>query len=152
MSFSLRIEHGDLALEGTQLAKVEGAQKLQQDLSVAILTPLGFDELHPLFGSILVENLIDNGIVDIIGTQNFRRAATLVNAELRRLCRNYQEQQINRNQSDVIRFGRHTLTPDEILVSVKNVAFKQAEDHLICELSLEIGTETVSIPVPIPNS
>ena len=152
MSFSLKIEHGDLFLEGTQLAKVEGAQKLQQDLAVAIMTPLGFDELHPLFGSILVENLIDNGIVDIIGSKNFRRAATLVNAELRRLCRNYQEQQIKRNENDVIRFGRYTLTPNEILVTVRNIVFKQAEDHLICELQLEIGSETVSIPVPIPNS
>jgi hypothetical protein len=152
MSFSLRIEHGDLALNGTELGKVEGADKLQQDLAVAILTPLGFEELHPLFGSILVENLIDNGIVDILGTNNFRRAATLVNAELRRLCRNYQEQQLKRNENDAIRFGRYTLTPNEILVSVKNIVFKQAEDHLICELQLEIGTETVSIPVPIPNS
>ncbi len=152
MSFSLRIENGDLALFGTELAKVEGADKLQQDLAVAILTPLGFDELHPLFGSILVENLVDQGIVDLIGTNNFRRAATLVNAELRRLCRNYQEQQINRNENDVVKFGRYTLTPNEILVAVKNVIFKQSEDHLLCELQLEIGTNSVTIPIPIPNS
>src|ERR1700757_2865698 len=121
MSFSLRLEHGDLQLEGNHYATVEGSEKLQQDLVCAILTPYGFDEWHPLFGSILVENLHNEGILELIGTKNFRRAATLVNAELRRLCRNYQEQQIKRNESDAIKFGRYTLTPNEILVAVRGI-------------------------------
>lgn len=151
MSFSLKIEHGDLGIEGTELAKVEGANKLQQDLACAILTPIGFDELHPLFGSILVENLLNNGILDLIGTKNFPRAATLVNSELRRICRNYQQEQIERNERDAIEFGKHTLTPNEILVAVRAINFAQEETHLRCELVLEIGNEEFAVEVPLSS-
>jgi hypothetical protein len=125
------------------------AAKLQQDLKCAILTPLGFDELHPEFGSTLEDNLINPDIPGIFGEKDFSRIATVVNAELVRICQNYQAQQIARNESDASRFGRFTLTPGEILLRIVDLSFVQAQDHLICTLTLEIGNDTLELNIPV---
>lgn len=148
MSFSLQLKNGDLGLSGTSLGTVIDAAKLQQDLSCAILTPLGFETLHPEFGSILEENLI-NPETQIIGTGQWKRAAALVRSELLRICQNYQQQQIARNERDGIRFGKPTLTPGEILLRVVSIDFAQSEDHLLCKLKLEIGNDSIELNVPI---
>jgi len=124
------------------------AAKLQQDLVCCILTPLGFEVLHPDFGSVLEENLI-NPEVQIIGTQQWKRAAALVRSELLRICQNYQQQQIARNERDGIQFGKTTLTPGEILLRVVSINFTQSEDHLLCNLTLEIGNDSLEVHVPI---
>ena len=151
MSFSLKLEHGDLALSNNSYATVTGSDKLQQDLVCAILTPLGFDELHPEFGSTLIENLLDANEPGILGTRNFSQAASLVHAEIARICKNYQAQQVHRAEEDATRFGRQTLEPHEILVALKGIDFTQAEDKLICVVKLEIGNETVTLRVPMPE-
>ena len=148
MSFSLELKNGDIGLSGTSLGVVTDAAKLQQDLVCCILTPLGFMNLHPDFGSILEENLI-NPETQIIGTQQWKRAAALVRSELLRICQNYQQQQIARNEQDGIRFGKPTLTPGEILLRVISIDFVQSEDHLLCKLKLEIGNDTIETNVPI---
>ena len=110
MSFSLLLKNGDLGLSGTSLGTVVNAAKLQQDLVSAILTPLGFEELHPEFGSILEDDLI-NPEIQIIGSKDFQHAAALVRSELIRLCQNYQAQQIARNENDAIKFGKPDTHP-----------------------------------------
>ena len=148
MSFSLELKNGDLGLSGTSFGTVVDAAKLQQDLTSAILTPLGFEELHPQFGSILEEDLI-NPEVQIIGSRDFQHAAALIRSELTRLCQNYQAQQIARNEADAIKFGKPTLTPGEILLQVLGIKFVQAEDHLLCTLTLEIGNDTLEVSIPV---
>lgn len=148
MSFSLELKNGDLGLSGTSFGTVINAAKLQQDLVSAILTPLGFEALHPEFGSILEEDLI-NPEVQIIGSKDFHHAAALIRSELIRLCQNYQVQQIARNEDDAIKFGKPTLTPGEVLLRVVNIKFVQAEDHLLCTLVLEIGNDTIELNIPI---
>lgn len=148
MSFSLEIKNGDLGLSGTSLGTVVNAAKLQQDLVCAILTPLGFEELHPEFGSILEEDLI-NPETTVIGTRDFEHTAALVRSELLRICQNYQAQQIARNEDDAIKFGKPTLTPGEILLRVVSVNFQAAEDHLLCNLTLEVGTDTLEVSIPV---
>lgn len=148
MSFSLELKNGDLGLSGTSLGTVVDAAKLQQDLVSAILTPLGFEGLHPGFGSILEEDLI-NPEVTIIGSRDFQHAAALVRAELVRICQNYQAQQIARNEDDAVKFGRPTLTPGEVLLNVLGIAFAQAEDHLLCSLKLEIGNDNIELHIPV---
>lgn len=148
MSFSLLLQNGDLGLSGTSLGTVVNAAKLQQDLTNAILTPLGFEELHPEFGSILEDDLI-NPEIQIIGSRDFQHAAALVRSELTRLCQNYQAQQIARNENDAIKFGKPTLTPGEILLNVLGVTFVQAEDHLLCTLKLEIGNDSIELHIPV---
>ncbi len=148
MSFSLELKNGDLGLSGTSLGTVVNAAKLQQDLVCALLTPLGFEELHPNFGSILEEDLI-NPEVTIFGSTDFNHAAAIVRSELVRICQNYQAQQIARNENDGIKFGKPTLTPGEILLKVLAINFQQSEDHLLCNLVLEIGNDTIEISVPV---
>lgn len=148
MSFSLELKNGDLGLSGTSFGTVVNAAKLQQDLTSAILTPLGFEELYPEFGSILEDDLI-NPEVQIIGSRDFHHAAALIRSELIRLCQNYQVQQIARNEDDAIKFGKPTLTPGEILLNVIDVRFVQAEDHLLCTLVLEIGNDTIELNIPV---
>lgn len=148
MSFSLELKNGDLGLSGTSLGTVVNAAKLQQDLVSAILTPLGFEELHPGFGSILEDDLI-NPEVQIIGSRDFHHAAALIRSELVRLCQNYQAQQIARNEDDAIKFGKPTLTPGEILLRVVDIKFVQSEDHLLCTLVLEIGNDTIELNIPV---
>lgn len=148
MSFSLELKNGDLGLSGTSLGTVVDAAKLQQDLVCAILTPLGFEELYPEFGSILEEDLI-NPETTIIGTRDFNHAAAVVRSELLRICQNYQAQQIARNENDAIKFGKPTLTPAETLLRVISVNFAAAEDHLLCQLALEIGNDTLEINIPV---
>lgn len=143
MSFSLMIQHGDLALSGTSLGTVIDAAKLQQDLSCTILTPLGSDEMHPLFGSTLDE------LSGVYGEQDWNYAATVVRSELLRICQNYQSQQIARNELDGTRFGRFTLSPGEILLKVNSTNFIQSENRLLCILNLEIGNENLEIKVPV---
>ncbi len=148
MSFSLELKNGDLGLSGTSFGTVVNAAKLQQDLTSAILTPLGFEELYPEFGSILEDDLI-NPEVQIIGSRDFHHAAALIRSELIRLCQNYQVQQIARNEDDAIKFGKPTLTPGEILLNVIDVRFVQAEDHLLCTLVLEIDNDTIELNIPV---
>ena len=150
MSFSLELKNGDLGLSGTSLGTVVNAAKLQQDLVCSILTPLGFEELHPEFGSILEEDLI-NPETTVIGTKDFNHAAAVVRSELLRICQNYQAQQIARNEDDAIKFGKPTLTPEEILLRVVSINFVSAEDHLLCNLTLEIGTDTLEISIPVSS-
>lgn len=148
MSFSLELKNGDLGLSGTSFGTVVDAAKLQQDLVSAILTPLGFEELHPEFGSILEDDLIDPEVT-IIGSRDFKHASAVIRSELIRLCQNYQAQQIARNEDDGVKFGKPTLTPGEILLRVVNVTFVQSEDHLLCVLELEIGNDTITLNIPV---
>jgi len=148
MSFSLELKNGDLGLSGTSFGTVVNAAKLQQDLVCAILTPLGFEENHPEFGSILEEDLI-NPETTVIGTKDFNHAAAVVRSELLRICQNYQAQQIARNENDAIKFGKATLTPGEILLRAVGVNFAAAEDHLMCNLALEIGNDTLELNIPV---
>lgn len=149
MSFSLQLQNGDLALSGTSLGTVVDAAKLQQDLICAIMTPLGFDESHPSFGSTLEDNILNPEVPGILGERNWKHVATMVQAELLRICQNYQAQQIARNERDASQFGRFTLSPGEILVKVRGITFVQAEDHLLCTLTLEIGSQSFEIKLPI---
>jgi hypothetical protein len=148
MSFSLQLKNGDLALSGTSFGTVTDAAKLQQDLTCCILTPLSYEEIHPEFGSTLEENLT-NPSAEILGTKNWSHAASIIRSELTRICQNYQAQQIARNEDDSIKFGRPTLTPNEILLRIVGIDFTQAEDHLLCRLTLEIGTDTLELNIPL---
>jgi phage baseplate assembly protein W len=145
MSISLRLQHGDLALEGNSLASVSGGQKLLQDLRCTILTPQGSVEPHSEYGSILNDEISTN----IIGAPNNSRAAVAIQAEVNRVCGNYQKQQIARNQADASTYGRLTVTPDETLLKIKEIEATPIEDKMIVAVTIETGNEEIKIVVPI---
>lgn len=82
MTFSLKVANGDLVAEGSQLGIVHGQTKLQQDLTLWMLTRLGSNRMHPGFGSALQTFI--GGIVNI-NTQ------TNTYNEVLRTLKNYQE-------------------------------------------------------------
>lgn len=81
MTYSLRLSNGDLAVVGSACAIVYGKAKLQQDITLWMLSRYGSISAHPTFGSAL-----QNFIGGIIGP------ATQANCynEILRVLNNYQ--------------------------------------------------------------
>lgn len=153
MSFSLLIEHGDLILEGTSLATVSGTRKMTQDIGCEILTPMGTDEAHPDFGSLLEGGINPEGnyVEGVIGDVDWNRVGLVVQAEIQRITNEYQRQQISRNQEDGAVYGKPTITPDELLVSVDNIELTQAEDNLLVVITITTGRGSLKLNVPVAS-
>lgn len=77
----LALIHGDLMIgtDGSYLM-VTGAQRIQQDLTLALSDLYGTDRFHPSWGSILPQYL---------GNINSASMQTLVKAEVNRVLQNY---------------------------------------------------------------
>lgn len=151
MTWSLQLRAGDLAIGGSSFGAVTGSNKLVQDLRCAILERMGTDEDHPWFGS-----LIDGGRLNgteqasIIATDDWSVAVLAVESEIRRIVDQYQKQQIIRNDRDRTTYGRPTLVPGELLMGISNIQFFQAQDNLLCRVTIVTGADTeLAIPVPL---
>lgn len=142
MSWSLQLRAGDLVVGGASFGTVSGSQKLVQDLRCAILERMGTDEAHPWFGS-----LIDGGRLNgedqpsIIATDDWDVAVLSVESEIRRIVDQYQKTQIIRSEEDRSRYGKPTLTPDEILMGISGMQFFQAQDNLLVRVTLTTGAD-----------
>lgn len=84
MSYTLKLESGDLARDGSTLAVVHGLDKLKQELQLWVLERYGTDRFHPEMGSILQDM-----IGEPIGSLTLNR----INNELARVMDNYQRVQ-----------------------------------------------------------
>ena len=153
MSWSLQIANGDLSLGSSGLNTVTGSDKMVQDLSCALLEPMGNDPLHPTYGS-----LIDGGVdtagnvnVGMIGQPNNDQNDTIIGAEIQRICRVYQANQIARNNADVAVYGKSTLTADEALLGVTGLNIQRAEDHVLITAVLQTGTGSLPLALPFSN-
>src|SRR4051812_37950439 len=107
MSWSLQLRNGDLALGGANLGIVTGSQKLTQDLRCAILEKMGTDELHPWYGSLLDGGMDAEGVVSpgYIGETDWELGALNVQAEIRRIAKQYQDAQAARLENDRLTYG-----------------------------------------------
>jgi hypothetical protein len=151
MSWSLQLRAGDLVIGGASFGTVTGQNKLVQDLRCAILERMGTDEDHPWFGSLIDGGRL-NGVEQpsIIATDNWSVAVLAVESEIRRLVDQYRKQQIARVERDRNAYGRTTLTPSELLMGVSNIQFFQAQDNLLCRVTLVTGADaqlTVNVPL-----
>lgn len=152
MSWSLQLRNGDLATSGARLGQVTGGTKLVQDLRCALLERRGTDDMHPTFGSLIDggRDEFGNEVDSIIGSSNWQRIAMRVEGEIRRICAEHQQRQVDRAQDDRLRFGESTLTNDELLVKVESVQMSQAQDTLWVSVVLSTGagrTTTIDVPV-----
>jgi hypothetical protein len=145
MSWSLQLQNGDLALSGGQFATVTDSAKLVQDLTCDILEPMGTDDAHPTYGS-LIDGGIQNGTYQegVIGQPNTSIAATFVSSEISRICSDYQKSQIARNAADATTYGKPTLTPGETLISVSDITLQQSQESILVGVTLKTGTGTIS--------
>lgn len=147
MSWSLRLTDGDFALSGSQFDTVNDFDKLAQDLRCCVLEKMGTDDMHPAFGSLINGGVTPDGTrvsgaLGLFGTQ----AAQQVQAEIQRICANYQSQQLARAKDDRTTYNRVSLTPGEVLLSITDIQLKQNQDSLDVLVKLSTATgEDVSI-------
>lgn len=148
------IANGDLSFNGTDMNVVTGSSKLVQDLMCCVLEPMGNDDMHPTYGSLIDGGIDQNGnqVPGVIGTPNDAYAASYVDTEITRICQAYQLQQQTRYANDIATYGTSTITASEALLSVDGVVAQASQDHLLVTASLETGTGDLAISLPIASS
>jgi hypothetical protein len=151
MSWSLRIAHGDLGFNGHQMTTVEGGEKIVQDLGSCVLEPMGTDDMHPSFGSLIAGGIQSDGTYNegIIGQPNDAYAASFVDAEIQRIITQYQAQQADRHGRDIATYGRSTLTASEVVLTVQQIAATAAQNQLLVTANLQTGTGDLPLDVPV---
>lgn len=154
MSWSLQISNGDLTIGPSGLNTVTGSSKLVQDLTCALLEPMGNDSMHPTYGSLLDGGTDSSGntFAGFIGQLNNDQNDTLIAAEVQRICQAYQQAQIARNSSDVATYGKSTLLADEALLSVGGLSVQRAQDQVLITTILQTGVGSLPLNVPFSNS
>lgn len=153
MSWSLRVSNGDLSIGSGGLNTVTGSDKLVQDLSCALLEPMGNDSMHPTFGSLIDGGTDASGNISTgyIGQPNNDQNDALVASEVQRIARTYQASQIARNNSDVAVYGKSTLTADEALLGLSSLNVQRAQDQLLITAVLQTGAGSLPLALPFNN-
>lgn len=132
MTWSLRISNGDFVVTSAHLGTVTAQQKLLQDFRCAILEQMGTDNLHPDYGSLIDGGINSSGEVvsGVIGNINVDEVTMIIESEISRIARYMQRAQLARAKSDKLTYGRATLVPQEVLLSLNGITFEQREDLL----------------------
>lgn len=132
MTWSLRIRNGDFVVDSAHLGTVTAQQKLLQDFRCAILEQMGTDNLHPNFGSLIDGGVNPEGefVTGVIGEVNLDEVTLTIETEVARIARYMQRAQLARAKSDKLTYGRATLVPQEVLLSLNGIEFEQREDIL----------------------
>lgn len=152
MSWSLELRNGDLALGGSRLGQVTGAQKLVQDLRCKILEPRGNDDMHTSLGSTIDGGIdeLGNDIASVIGIADWEYVSLRIQNEIRRITNEHQRVQLARAQDDRYRYGESTLLNTELLVDVTSIQFNQVADTLFVQVQLVTGQgDTIPVIIPI---
>lgn len=140
MSWSLGLtKTGDLALGGSQLAKVSNEQKLVQDLKYEILQKRGSYRYEREYGSILDENYIGkvpSSLSDI---------RLQIESEISEIIRRYQRRQLARAKSDKMSYGAATLTAREVVIDFQITKFMQNQTAIDIEINLITASGNPSI-------
>ncbi|AON96899.1 baseplate protein [Mycobacterium phage Tonenili] len=134
MSYSLALEDGDLVQRGSQLAIVQGRDKLEQDINLWLLERWGSDRFHLNMGSILQEFI--GGIAE-------PSTRAEVHAEVFRVLQNYQALQLRRFREDP-----QSLSASELLVSVDEITTQMTYDTVRVTIKLRNGvnqSSTISV-------
>jgi hypothetical protein len=154
MSWSLEINNGDLTTPGARLGQVAHGAKLVQDLRCALLERRGNDDMHPTFGSMIDggRDEFGNEVQSIIGTHQWDFIAMRVEGEVRRICAEHQQRQLDRAKADRLTYGESTLGNDELLIRIGNFSMTQAQDRLLVQITLETGSGSHVLNIPITDT
>lgn len=154
MTYSLNIMGGDLSLGGPGgLSTVTGGEKLIQDLKCWLLEAIGTDPLHPDYGSKL-----DGGGAPgspqqwgMIGSEIDSTSLMMVEAEVRRILNQYQQQQVNRIQIEQTLYnGKNTYVMGEILYSIDSVTASRFKDTIIVNANIRTANgQSLSLTQPV---
>jgi phage baseplate assembly protein W len=132
------LEHGDFVIDGSGgYALLSGADRIRQDLSLALLEEYGSDRFHPKYGSV-VKTYIGN-VID----ENLQQ---LVKAEVNRVVTTY----IGIQQAEVLRdstvdiAGRFTTS--DVVRNITGIDVHTTYDTIYVAATLEtLARETVTI-------
>ena len=143
MTWSLNISNGDFVVTSAHLGTVTNQQKLLQDFRCAILEQMGTDNLHPDFGSLIDGGVNPTGEVvsGVIGRTDIDEVTMIIESEVSRIARYMQRTQLARAKSDKLTYGRATLSPQEVLLSLNGISFVQKEDLLLVNISLTAAND-----------
>lgn len=153
MSYSLRIDNGDLMIGSSRaLEVVTGKQKLFQDLKLWILERIGTDPATPLYGSTLDGGTIDGQEVpSFIGQLPTQYNLNMIKAEVLDLLHRYQEMQVAKMRQELVEFdGRHTLQGDEILHTIDSVEVAAIDTLVLVRVKcLTLNKNSLNITIPL---
>lgn len=138
MSWSLRINNGDFVVDSAHLGTVSAQQKLLQDFRCALLEQMGTDNLHPDFGSLIDGGITPDGhtVTGVIGETDPEEVTLVIETEVSRIARYMQRAQLARAKSDRLTYGRATMVPQEVLLSLNGINFLQYEDAIRVTINL----------------
>lgn len=128
----LGLVHGDLMIgtDGSYLM-VTGADRIRQDLTIALNDVFGTDRFHPSWGSI---------ITSYLGTVNDPQVQTLVKAEVNRVLQNY----LSITQSGVVqqsmvdlRSPQGSYSTDDVVRSVESIRVSATMDTIYITATLK---------------
>lgn len=154
MTYSLNIMGGDLSLGGPGgLSTVTSAEKLVQDIKCWLLEGMGTDPLHPDYGSKLDGGSLPGSPRDegMIGAEMGPTTLMLVEAEVRRVLQQYQQQQVNRIQIEQTLYnGKNTYSMGEILYAIDSVTATQYKDTIIVNAHIRTANgQSLSFTQPV---
>lgn len=135
---TLALVHGDLSIDSSgNYATFSGADRIRQDLTLALTEAYGANSFHPKWGSIL-ESYVGNPI-----TQNLQQ---LVQAEVNRVVQNYivlQQAQVLRNTTYDI---AGVFDTSDVVQSVGPITVRTALDTIYVTATLTtVARQTITI-------
>lgn len=155
MTWSLYLNNGDIVKgSGNSLTRIQGAQKVVQDLICWIREPFGTNPMHPDIGTFIYSG--EEGAVIQYGQDTIFLAddySEMVVSEIARVTRAYQDRQVARLREETQEYdGLHTFQPDELLKSF-NVYTNQLYDTLYVTIELFMyNGEGIQLDIPVMSS
>lgn len=135
MSFDLKISDGDLVISSSgDLEKVEGLDKLIQDILKILTTPIGTNRFHPWYGSPVSKSMVGSAFdLDFISTMASSQArSSLENLQkLQKAQMAFQKVSPDEQLAAIryVKIDRNIVDPRffSILVSVLTSSLKEAK-------------------------
>lgn len=138
MSFDLKISNGDISLgQDGDLEKVEGIDKLVQDILKILMTPVGANVFFPWYGSILTEasigQVLDKTFVYSMVNQTIRNS-------LEKL-QNLQKNQLANGQS---------VSANEMLAAIKSIdIYRNTADPTYWSIYLKVLSKGLRVATAV---
>lgn len=133
MSFDLKIENRDIVISGAKLKKVEGQNKLIQDILKICLTEAGSNPLHPGYGSYIHQSVVGSTLgaeISVVVAKNqlnnaLENLKLLQDAQVRSYQRVNPEELIAAILAISVEQNKINPTLFDIRISVANKAFSK---------------------------
>lgn len=138
------VADGDLVLAGGNFQTLSGPAKIQQDLGIASLTPLGSDRFHPRYGSVFAS---------YIGQPVGPMTQSLLQSEINRIIKNYQTVQLNKMNRAILQGYATAYGLDDLIQAVQSIEITQNFDSFTISVSLvTMSGTTVNVAASVTSN